>query len=64
MKDWIQHHYGYIENITSYPQLQHVVQKAWDAVPNKHIYELIKSISARRQAIINSNGGHTIFYTN
>ena len=61
MKDWIQHQYGHIDNITSYPQLRRVVQEAWDAVPNEHICKLIKSMPARCQAVINSNGGNTIY---
>jgi hypothetical protein len=61
MKDWIQHHYGHLDNITSYPQLRRIVQEAWDAVPEERVSGLIKSMSARCQAVIDANGGHTMY---
>jgi len=61
MKDWIQRHYGHIDNITSYPRLRSIIQEAWEAVPNERIRELIESMPARCQAVIDANGGHTIY---
>ena len=39
--------------------LQEVVRAAWEAVPESFLNNLIESIQARFQAVIEAEGGHT-----
>ena len=57
IKDQIQQYYPY--DSISYNQLRKTVSKAWEAVPDSFLLELLRSIKARCQAIINANGIHT-----
>ena len=58
MKDWIQEHYPN-DNELSYNLLREVVRAAWDAVPETFLKDLIESMPARCQAVIDACGGHT-----
>jgi len=61
MKDWIQRRYGHIDTISSYPRLRRIIEEAWEAIPDERVHELIESMPARCQAVIDANGGHTIY---
>lgn len=50
--------HGLVEK-PSYPQLLRWVEEAWEALPEEYLGELICSIPARCQAVINANGMHT-----
>ena len=56
MKDWIQDHY---EELNSYDAIRQAVQEAWEAVPQAYLEELIISMPARCQAVVDVNGMHT-----
>jgi transposase len=58
MKDWIQEHYPEDKEL-SYDRLREVVRAAWDAVPEAVLKDLIESMPARCQAVIDACGGHT-----
>ncbi|EED12610.1 transposable element tc3 transposase, putative [Talaromyces stipitatus ATCC 10500] len=58
MKDWIQEQYPDDEQL-SYDRLREVVRAAWDALPEQFLKELIDSMHARCQAVIDARGGHT-----
>jgi len=58
MRDWIQEHYDNQDKL-SYNTLRNAVKKAWDAVTPKQLDELIDSMSARCQAVIDADGKHT-----
>lgn len=58
MKDHIEDAHGLVEK-PSYPQLRRWVQEAWDALPEEYLEELICSMPARCQAVIDANGMHT-----
>ena len=61
MKNWIQHKYGHIDTISSYTRLRAIIIEAWEAIPDERIQELIETMPIRCQAIINANGGYTIY---
>ncbi len=42
-----------------YDALREAIQVAWNAVPESYLLELLKSMSARCQAVIDANGMHT-----
>ena len=55
MKNWIQEHYPEIHR--SYRRLRATVEQAWEAIPHERIIELIESMPARCQAVIDAHGG-------
>jgi transposase len=61
MKDYIERHYPDLEGgrQLSYDQLREVVREAWDSITIEDLRELINSMPARCQAVINARGGHT-----
>ena len=66
MKQWIQEIYGLefdaIESLGKrmpYPRLRQIVQDAWDQITEEDLKELVISMKARCQAVINAQGGHT-----
>jgi hypothetical protein len=61
MKDWIQEKYPDNHQL-SYDALREVVQAAWDAVPEDFLRDLVESMQARCQAVINAEGGHTKYH--
>ena len=58
MKDWIQDHYSQADKL-SYDVLRKAVREAWDAITPEQLNELVKSMSARCQAVIDAEGGPT-----
>lgn len=58
MKDWIQEKYPEDQQL-SYDQLRAIVRAAWDAIPGDFLNDLINSMQARCQAVIEAGGGHT-----
>lgn len=61
MKDYIQAVYPDLDGgkQLSYDQLRIVVREAWDSIPSSYLDELIESMPARCQAVIDAKGGHT-----
>lgn len=59
MKDWLQLHYP-TQNC-SYAQLRRQVNEAWAAIGEDLLKDLIESMPARCQAVIDAEGGHTKF---
>ena len=62
MKNWIQKHYyslRYKVNRVPLGQLRHIIQSAWNAVPNAFIQTLFDSWWDRCQAVIDAKGGPT-----
>ncbi len=57
MKNWIQKHYD-DQNKLFYNTLRTAVKEAWDAVTSEQLDELINSMSARCQAVINADEKH------
>ncbi len=57
MKDWIQEHYD--DNLRSYDALREAILAAWNAVPESYLKELLESMPARCQAVIDAEGMHT-----
>ena len=58
MKDWIQDKYPEDKEL-SYDQLRQLVRAAWDDIPGEFFEELIQTMPARCQAVIDAGGGHT-----
>jgi hypothetical protein len=58
MKDWIENHYTE-EQLMKEDLLRKAVQDAWDAVPSSYLQQLLESMPARCQAVIDANGRHT-----
>ncbi len=56
MKDYLQKHYP---EKMSYEKLWVAVKAAWEAVPDSFLDELIASMPARCQAVIDANGRFT-----
>jgi transposase len=56
MKHWIQDHYG--EEITGEDAIRTAVWEAWNALPESYLQELVESMPARCQAVIDANGMH------
>jgi transposase len=57
MKDWIQERYE--DTLTNYDDLRAAVRAAWEAVPVSYLQELLESMPARCQAVIDADGKHT-----
>ena len=55
MKDWIQEQYPNDEQL-SYGWLREVVRASWDALPEQFLEDLIESMQARCQAVIEAGG--------
>lgn len=60
MKDWLQRHYDNLFSL-SYDQLHEAIKIAWDQITEENVQEIIYSMPARCQAVINANGGYTIY---
>ncbi len=58
MKDYLQAHFP---EKMSYDRLRAAVQEAWESIPIEKFNELIDSMGARCQAVIDAEGGHTKF---
>jgi hypothetical protein len=58
MKDYIEDKYG-LEEKPWYDNLRVYVNEAWEALPNDFLQELLASMPARCQAVIDANGMHT-----
>ena len=58
IKDYIQDKWG-LEERPSYARLRGYVAEAWEALPNSYWRELLDSMPARCQAVIDANGMHT-----
>jgi len=43
----------------TYDQLREIVQEAWDSITIEVLRDLINSMSAKCQAVIEADGGHT-----
>jgi DDE superfamily endonuclease len=57
MKDYIQEHYPKVHS--SYKRLRAAIQEAWESITHERIRELVHSMRARCQAVIDAEGGHT-----
>jgi hypothetical protein len=57
MKDWIQERYD--DNLRGYDELRTAIIEAWNTVPESYLLELLKSMPARCQAVIDADGKHT-----
>jgi hypothetical protein len=58
MKDYIENKAGVNANLR-YPALRALVKEAWEAVLQSLFDELIDSMPARMQAVIDAKGYHT-----
>jgi hypothetical protein len=58
MKDYIEDKWG-LEEMPSYDRLRGYVKEAWEALPDSFWQELMASMPARCQAVIEANGMHT-----
>lgn len=58
LKNYLQEKYG--EKFT-YDQLRQALKDTWESNPNLRLEELICSMTARCQAVIDANGMHTKF---
>ncbi|EED13759.1 annexin ANXC4 [Talaromyces stipitatus ATCC 10500] len=58
MKDWIQEQYPEEETL-SYDRLREVVRASWDALPEQFLKDLIDSMQARCQAVIDAAVTHS-----
>ena len=58
MKDYIQKNFP---DKMSYDKLRAAVKEAWEAVPEDYLMELLDSMPARCQAVINAKGMYTKF---
>jgi transposase len=56
MKHWIQDNYD--DEITGEDTIRTAVWQAWNALPEAYLQELIESMPARCQAVIDANGMH------
>lgn len=61
MKDWIQERYN--DTLHSYDELRIAVVAAWEAVEEAYLEELLESMPARCQAVIDAEGRHTRYWT-
>jgi transposase len=57
MKDWLAIHYPAVR--VPYRQLRTQVQEAWQAIEQQTLRELLDSMPARCQAVIDAQGGYT-----
>lgn len=58
MKDYIEDKWG-LEEQLGYDRLRSYVKEAWEELPDEYLQELLASIPARCQAVIDANGMHT-----
>jgi transposase len=58
IKDYIEDKWGLEEN-PSYNKLCSYVKEAWEALPESYLKELLASMPARCQDVIEANGMHT-----
>jgi len=58
MKDYIEDKWG-LEEKPSTDKLRRYVKEAWEALPESYLKELLASMPARCQAVIEANGMHT-----
>jgi len=58
MKDWIEDCYG-DEHKPSYDRLRQWVKEAWEAIPEELLQELLASMPARMEAVIQAAGMYT-----
>jgi hypothetical protein len=49
----------YDDNLRGYDELRTAIIEAWNAVPESHLLELLESMPARCQAVIDADGKHT-----
>jgi crotonobetainyl-CoA:carnitine CoA-transferase CaiB-like acyl-CoA transferase len=57
MKDWIQDRYD--DSLKKYDELRAAIIEAWRAVDDAYLLELLASMPARCQAVIEADGMHT-----
>jgi hypothetical protein len=55
MKDYIEDKWG-LDEKPSYNKLRSYVKEAWEALPESYLKELLASMPARCQAVIDANG--------
>jgi hypothetical protein len=58
MKDYIEDKWG-LEELPLYNKLRRYVKEVWDNLPDSFWQELLASMPARCQAVINANSMHT-----
>ena len=58
MKDWLDDHFSH-EDKVPYNVLRARVQEAWDVISEDMLEELMNTMPARCQAVIDAQGGHT-----
>ena len=58
MKDWLDDHFSH-EDKVPYDVLRARVQEAWDIISEDMLEELMNTMPARCQAVIDAQGGHT-----
>ena len=57
MKDWIQDRWE--DELRTYNELRAAIQAAWEAIEESYLEELLSTMQARCQAVIDANGMHT-----
>jgi hypothetical protein len=57
MKDWIQEYYD--DDLHSYDALRAAINAAWEAVEEDFLLQLLETMPARCQAVIEAHGLHT-----
>ena len=57
MKDYIQAHYRKVHSL--YKKAKEAIQEAWESISHERIKELVYSMKARCQAVIDAEGGPT-----
>jgi DDE superfamily endonuclease len=57
MKQWIQDRYD--DSLVDSQPIRGALQEAWDVLPETYLQELLDSMPARCQAVINAEGRHT-----
>jgi hypothetical protein len=63
MKDYIEQHYPDLPGGRqySYDQLRSIVCEAWDSITPEMLAEVVGTMRVRCQAVIDAQGGHTIY---
>jgi hypothetical protein len=63
MKDWIQRLYGHewVDKQPSLDRLREIVGQAWASIGSQTLRELVESMPARCQAVIDAQGGYTTY---
>ena len=56
MKDWIQDRWE--DELRMYNELRAAIQAAWEAIEESYLEELLSTMQARCQAVIDANGMH------